>query len=90
MARNILHSSVHERKKPYQCNNFDSSFTQNGQLKSQIASVHERKKPFQCNECASSFTGNTKLKGNIVSVHERKKPFQYNSKLWNCFLILPK
>ena len=69
---------------------FGSSFTQNGQLKSQIASVHERKKPFQCNECASSFTGNTKLKGNIVSVHERKKPFQYNSKLWNCFLILPK
>ena len=40
-------TSVHEGKKPFQCNACDASFAQNSDLKKNKASVHEGNKPFK-------------------------------------------
>ena len=52
----FLLGRINKGKKPFECNNCDSSFRQTGGLKIHVASVHEGKKPFACNICDSSFT----------------------------------
>ena len=71
MDRHI--ASIHEGKKPFQCNICDATFVGKGGLNRHVASVHEKKKPFQCSICDSSFAEKSKLKGHISSVHEKKR-----------------
>ena len=46
-------ASIHERDKPFQCNECDSCFARSSQLTVHVTSVHERKKAFsmQCVYC---------------------------------------
>ena len=44
-------SSVHRRKKPFQCKTCDFSSSQKSSLNVHVASVHEGKKPFRCKNC---------------------------------------
>ena len=69
--------SVHEGKKPYECNLCDKIFTVNSSLKQHIESVHEKKKPFNCDTCKSSFTLESALKQHL-SIHEEKEPVEEN------------
>ena len=69
--------SVHERKKPFKCNNIcDYSCSQKGHLKPHVASVHEVKKPFKCNIYYCKCSQNNIKNNHVESIHERKKPFK--------------
>ena len=48
--------SVHEGKKPFECEICDVQFVLKEKLNEHIASVHEGKKPFKCDKCESCFT----------------------------------
>ena len=50
--------SVHEGKKSFKCNVYDTAFSEKSTLNGHIESVHDRKKPFQCNICDSCFSKN--------------------------------
>ena len=68
-------SGIHERKKPFKCDNCDKSFRQKAHLQRHVASVHEGIKSFQCNDCAKYFTTKRSMCDHIATVHELKKPF---------------
>ncbi len=65
-------SSVHERKKEFQCNGCDSSFARNSHLKEHISSVHKIKKTFQCNKCSSSFARIGSFLNHVARIHKGK------------------
>ena len=44
-------ASVHEKKKPYQCDICCAHFCSKGVLSTHITSIHEGKKPFKCAYC---------------------------------------
>ena len=54
-------ASVHEKKKPYQCDICCAHFCSKGVLNTHITSVHEGKKPFKCSSCNFSTAANSNL-----------------------------
>ena len=80
-AKEICHttfaskSGIHERKKPFKCDNCDKSFKQKSHLQRHVASVHEGIKSFQCSACGKYFTTKRSMCDHIATVHELKKPF---------------
>ena len=68
-------SGIHERKKPFKCDNCDKSFIQKSHLQRHVASVHEGIKSFQCSACGKYFTTKRSMCDHIATVHELKKPF---------------
>ena len=66
-------ASVHEGKKPFECDVCSSSFASKGDLKRNMVLILEGKKPFKCDVCCSSFSQNYILKMHVSSVHEEKK-----------------
>ena len=66
----------HKVDKSLKCDNCNSFFRSQQNLKQHIESVHEGKKPFKCNICDSCFTRNGSLKTHNSAVHGGKKPFQ--------------
>ena len=64
-----MDTSVHEGKKPFQCNICDASFTRNNHFYTHVVSFHERKKAISM----QYFTRNTYLNELDVTVHELKK-----------------
>ena len=68
--------SVHEKKKPFQCQICDRNFSRKGQLSDHIKTVHEKKKPFKCDLCTFCSISNRDLKGHIIAVHQKIKQFE--------------
>ena len=69
---------VHEKEKPFKCNECCDSFAQKGDLKRHVALIHEGKKHFKCEANDASFSGNNGLTRHISLVDEGKKPFKCN------------
>ena len=69
-----------QKKKPFQCNDCDASFSQKGHLNRHIKPAHKGIKSFnfKCNDCDAIFSQKENLKEHIESVHEGKKPFKCN------------
>ena len=44
--------SIHEGKKPFECDKCDSTFTRKHGLKYHLEIVHEKWKPFKCQSCS--------------------------------------
>ena len=65
--------SVHEEKKPFECEICNKSFSKKGELTVHVDLFHEKNK---CEICANSFANKNKLTRHVKSVHEKKKPFQ--------------
>ena len=63
-------ASIHEGKKPFECNRCNTMFSQKGNLEKHIASVHEKKKPFECSIWNAKFGRKAHLNAHIKSVHE--------------------
>jgi predicted SprT family Zn-dependent metalloprotease len=47
--------SVHEGKKPYECDIFGKVFDEEQNFKRHIESVHEGNKPYECDTCGKVF-----------------------------------
>ena len=69
--------SIHNGKKPFDCNVCSKIFTHKSNLNKHIKIVHEGKKPYACSICSSAFATKQSLKKHIDGVHEGKKPFAY-------------
>ena len=69
--RNI--ASVHERKKPFNCETYDYSFSQKNDMTQHVSSVHEKKEPFKCDISNYSCFLKHDIKKHFESVHEEKK-----------------
>ena len=69
-------SGVHEKKKPFICDQCPSRFSLKHTLKKHIASVHEGKKPYKCDTCLSHFSQKGHLNTHIKTVHKRCKPYK--------------
>ena len=66
-------ATIHEGKKPYQCNSCDSQFFTMNQLKKHRVSVHE-KVSHNCDLCGKVFFQKGHLNRHTRNVHEVKKP----------------
>ena len=66
-------TTVHERRKAFQCDLCEKAFANQGNLKRHIASVHEGKKDFQCQICEKTFAWQQGLKVHTDSVHEGRR-----------------
>ena len=66
-------TTIHEGKKPYQCNYCDSQFFNMNQLKKHRVSVHE-KVSHNCDLCGKVFFQKGHLNRHTRNVHEVKKP----------------
>ena len=75
-------ASVHESKKPFECDICDYSFSQKNNMKTHVASVHEENKPFKCDKCDYSCSLKGSMKKHVASVHEGNKPV-----LWILWLL---
>ena len=69
-------SSVHEGKKPFQCDVCTKSYSQKAHLLGHVAAVHEGKKPYKCNLCEKSYAYKNLLTAHIQTIHEGVKPFK--------------
>ena len=68
--------SIHEGKKQFQCNIFDSKYTSKHGLLYDVTRVHDKiDKNFQCNICGNTFTLQNGLQYHLKSVHEGEKHF---------------
>ena len=72
----IKMQSVHDRKKPMECNFCDSSFKSLDELKCHTSSVHEGTKPFRCDDCEIDFRTRNKLFDHNLLVHKKKNPYE--------------
>ena len=72
--------SVHERKRMFRCELWDSSYTSTQNLKKHTLLKHEGKQPLKikCEICFYDFTCKSSLKPHVKSVHENAKPFDCN------------
>ena len=80
MSRHV--SSVHEKKKPFQCNLCGKCFTENGSVTKHITTIHEGIKLFLCNDCGSKFGTKSELskhtsKKHNTSIHDGKMLSKY-------------
>ena len=66
-------ASVHEGKKPFNCELCNYSCSENSRMKKHIASAHEGKKPFKCDFCNYNCSQNSNLKVHIRLVHGGEK-----------------
>ena len=65
-------TSVHEKKKSFQCGICDYRCSQKGNLDLHIAFFHYKAKPFKCNVCEKRFPHRGNLNRHVSSVHEGK------------------
>ena len=70
-------SSVHERKKPFNCKKCDFETALKANLNRHMESIHNKSmnKIFECKNCDKKFTSKRGLTGHVESVHEGKKPY---------------
>ena len=68
--------AVHEKLKPYNCDQCKTSFSQNGHLQTHIRDVHEKLKPYNCEKCEYKCSQNRDLQKHIQAVHEKLKPYK--------------
>ena len=61
-------ASVHEGKRPFECDKCEKRFAMKGQMTKHISSVHEGNKPYKCTHCKYGFPSKAKWKGHIKSV----------------------
>ena len=47
--------TVHDEKKPYDCEHCHKGFDEEEHFKSHIETVHEGKKPYKCEHCHEKF-----------------------------------
>ena len=76
----LAHLISSQKKKPFQRNDCDASFSQKGHLNRHNRSegIGMKSFNFKCNDCEAIFSQKEKLKELIESVHEGKKPFKCN------------
>ena len=67
---------VHEKSRPYQCQQCKLSYGEKTVLKRHIKYIHDRLKPYQCLLCEQAFVQNYKLQLHIKIVHEKLKPYE--------------
>ena len=67
-------TSVHDRKKSFECDICESNFITTQSLKAHIASAHDKGEFFHCDTCKSTFPTIKGLCAHTKSVHEKKKP----------------
>ena len=67
--------TVHEKKKPFACQDCNKKFKSKINLKQHVEIVHEKKKPFACQDCDMKFTSMESLEQHVETVHEKKKTF---------------
>ena len=65
-------ASVHEEKKPINCDICDYSCSQKRILNKHVAPVHEEKKPYNCDICDYSYSQKGHMSKHVASVHEGK------------------
>ena len=64
-------ATVHEKKKPYECDICNACFARKYHLKSHVESIHhERKKSRKCSLCNFNCADNRTLKKHIESTHK--------------------
>ena len=64
-------TSVHEGKKPFNCDICDVDFSGKPNLDAHIAKVHEGKKCFKCEICTNEFNSLAGLENHyITTIHE--------------------
>ena len=61
--------SVHEKKKPFQCDICGTKFSQKSRLDSHLKIIHEGKKTFKCDICDANFAWDTQLSRHISKIH---------------------
>ena len=81
-----LHVGLFMKKKSHSNVTFVTTFSQNSNMKSHVASFHEGKKPFKCDICDHSFSQKRDLNTHVASVHEEKKQFKCDICNYCCFL----
>ena len=69
-------TSVHEGKKPIECNYCDAKFKLKEELKHHVSSVHEGMKQFSCDDCEIDFRTPKELLDHNLLVHEKKNPYK--------------
>ena len=74
MKENV--ASVHEGKRPFNCETCDYRCSKKCHLKKHVEIVHKGKKPFQCEFCDHTFSQKGHLKRHVASVHEGRKSFK--------------
>jgi uncharacterized Zn-finger protein len=72
-------NSVHEGKKPFECDICESTFSRKDALYKHVKQTHEEPDlKHQCNICSKAFKNKDYLTRHVSAVHEGKKPFQCN------------
>ena len=70
--------TVHEKWKPFECNQCGSKFDVRSTQIRHMKTVHEKVKLFKCSLCNSKFGHKYHLFGHIKAVHYKVKPFECN------------
>merc|ERR1712176_375694 len=63
------HQRVHDKLKPYACQQCGARFTLPHSVKAHVKSVHLKQKNWHCSYCSKSFATKTTLKGHLTAVH---------------------
>jgi len=61
--------SIHEGKKPFQCDICQKSFTQKASMTTHILTIHEGEKPHHCEICDERVTMKNHMKRHLKSAH---------------------
>ncbi len=58
------------KKRPFNCDTFDTNFGRKDYLNKHMTAVHEGKKPFKCDICDAKFAQKPHLIRHITAVHD--------------------
>ena len=67
---------IHDKARPFQCDQCDYRSAYPGSLKVHIKAVHRTEKPYKCEQCNYSTVVISTLKNHINNVHNKQKPFK--------------